>query len=127
VYYFLLIVLLLNGLLLSVVILLQSGKGGGLAAMGGGTSSDNLIGGRQAANLLTRTTWVSGGVFLFLSLVLSVMSSRQAGVDPVLRDEFQQAPVPMAPPVMPGTGTEPAPGVPGAAPTQPGTGPDGNE
>ena len=48
--------------LLILIILLQSGKGGGLAAEFGGASSstDSFMGGRQAANFLTRATWIGG-------------------------------------------------------------------
>lgn len=107
---FLLVLLILDGIFLTVIILLQAGKGGGLAAMGGGggTMADNLIGGRQAATLLTKATWTGGAVFLSLSLVLSVMSSRSAGPESILRDEFQTAPSPIAPTPLPGT----EPGVP---------------
>ncbi|MGH7477283.1 MAG: preprotein translocase subunit SecG [Longimicrobiales bacterium] len=101
---FLVAVLILDGILLMTVVLLQAGKGGGLAAMGGASmGTDSLIGGRQAANLLTRTTWVSGGVFLALSLVLAVMSSRARQPDSILRQEFQQtAPTGTPQPVVPG-------------------------
>lgn len=88
---FLVIVLILDGILLSAVVLLQSGKGGGLAAVGGGASTDNFIGGRQAATLLTRTTWISATVFLVLSLFLSVMSSRGTQApESILQQQFQQ-------------------------------------
>lgn len=116
-YGFLLVVLLLIGTFLSVVILLQSGKGGGLAAMGGGGGgTDNLIGGRQAATLLTKSTWVSGFLFLAIALALSVMSSRMAQPDSVLQGQFQQT-APTAPPPLPGVAPqqEPAP-VPGTEP-----------
>ena len=119
---FLLILLILDGLLLTVVVLLQSGKGDGLAAMGGSSSStDSVIGGRQAATLLTKASWVGGGVFLALALVLSILSSRAQTADSILRQEFQQG-GPAAPqPIVPGTapqdegaatipGTEPAAG-----------------
>lgn len=108
----LLAILILDGIFMAVIILLQAGKGGGLAAMGGsgGTMADSVLGGRQAATLLTKATWVSGGLFLVLALVLSVMSSRAAQPDSILRQEFQSAPV--APqPIVPGTepaATEPA-------------------
>jgi preprotein translocase subunit SecG len=99
---FLLTLTLLDGLLLSVVVLLQAGKGDGLAAMGGGggTMADGILGGRQAATLLTKTTWVTGGVFLGLLVVLSVMSSRARAPQPLLRGEFttQAAPQPLLPP-----------------------------
>ncbi|MHB1169948.1 MAG: preprotein translocase subunit SecG [Longimicrobiales bacterium] len=102
-YTFLLILLILDGLLLTVVILLQSGKGGGLAAMGGaGTSTDSVIGGRQAATLLTKASWIGGAAFLGLALVLSILSSRATTADSILRQEFQQAPGQPLQPVVPG-------------------------
>lgn len=96
---FLLIIMILIALLLIVIILMQSGKGGGLAAEFGGASSstDSFIGGRQAASLLTRLTWIGGGVFMFVALVLSVLSSRSVGEpESILRGEFG-AQVPEAP------------------------------
>lgn len=123
-FFFLFLVLILDGILLMTVVLLQAGKGGGLAAMGGAsTSTDSFIGGRQAATLLTRTTWVSGAVFLGLSVVLSIMSSRTAAPESILREEFQQT-APGAPqPVLPGLETEPQEG---AQPTQPPAGDAGS-
>lgn len=127
-YTFLLIMLLLVGIFLSVVVLLQAGKGGGLAAMGGGggPGTDSLIGGRQAATLLTKSTWVSGALFLGLALMLSVLSSRRAGgPESILQGQFQQS-APTAPaPVLPGLGTEPgeAPAPAGETPAQEGGSP----
>lgn len=75
---FLIAVVSILAVLLCVTILVQSGKGGGLAASFGGASSstDSFMGGRQTATALTKMTWVGGGLFLFLALVLSVLSSR---------------------------------------------------
>lgn len=120
-YGFLLVVLLLVGVFMTVIVLLQAGKGGGLAAMGGGggsgTGADNLIGGRQAATLLTKATWISGGLFLFLALTLSVLSSRQAVPTSVLRGQFQ-APATAPTPVLPGATEQAAPSQEQAAPGQ---------
>lgn len=100
---FLLVLLLLIGAFMGVVILLQAGKGGGLASMGGGAGTDTLIGGRQAATLLTKATWVSGGLFLALALVLSILSSRQAGPqESILRGIEAPQTVPTNQPVLPG-------------------------
>lgn len=85
-YGFLLTLLVLNGIVLGVVILIQSGKGGGLAAMGGGAAATDVLGGRQATTLLTRATWISGSVFMALSLVLAIMSSRTVAPTRVLDD-----------------------------------------
>ena len=88
-YTVLVVLISLLAVLLCVIILLQSGKGGGLAATFGGASSstDSFMGGRQAATVLTKATWVGGGVFLFLGLVLAVLSSQQGQPsESILRD-----------------------------------------
>jgi len=99
----LLTLLIIDGLLLIVVVLLQAGKGGGLAAVGGGSGTEMLMGGRQAATFLTRATWITGGIFLALSLILSVLSTgRTTTPESILRQELQQT-APAAPqPVLPG-------------------------
>src|SRR5687768_1755443 len=110
-YPLLLTLLILDGLLLTVVVLLQSGKGGGLASMGGGAGTDTLIGGRQAATILTKTTWTTGTLFLVLSLVLAIMSGRSQRPNASLRDEFRAAP-PAAPAPVQVPGTQPQQAVP---------------
>ena len=89
-YTFLVVVISLLAVFLSVIILIQSGKGGGLAASFGGASSstDSFMGGRQAANVLTKATWTGGGLYLFLALVLAILSSQGSNQAPrsILRD-----------------------------------------
>ena len=77
-------------------ILLQSGKGGGLAANFGGASSsaDSVIGTRQAGNLLTKASWWGAGIFLFLSLVLSIESTQRRAPKSVLDQAFTQPAAP---------------------------------
>jgi preprotein translocase subunit SecG len=87
-YYLFLVLLILDGLLLAAVVLLQSGQGGGLASLGGGTT-DLVVGGRQAANLLTRLSWWCGGVFLFLSLVLSILAANRGGASSEVLDRLR--------------------------------------
>jgi preprotein translocase subunit SecG len=116
----LIVLLILVGAFMTVVVLLQSGKGGGLASMGGsGTGTDTLIGGRQAATLLTKATWVSGGLFLFFALILAVMSSRQATPQSILRGQFQPAPAAPQPLQLPGTTPAEAPASGGTRPATP--------
>jgi preprotein translocase subunit SecG len=128
---FLLVLLILDSVVLVAAILLQSGKGNGLAASFGGVSSsaDSLLGTRQAGNLLTKTSWWGGALFLFLSLVLSVASTQRRAPKSVLDQAFTQPTAPAAPantpaatggaagiPLTPAPSTA-APAVPGA--TQP--------
>src|SRR6185503_4526577 len=83
--------------------------------MGGGSGTDTLIGGRQAATLLTKASWASGGLFLFLAVVLSIMSTRSQAPTPILRDSFG-APTTVPQPLLPGAQPAGPSGAQGAAP-----------
>lgn len=90
--------LILDAAILILVVLLQSGKGAGLAAEFGGasSSSDSFLGGRQAATLLTKASWTTGGLFMGLALFLAILSARTRGPASILEGQFQ-APSPEAP------------------------------
>ena len=107
---FLLVLLIIDSIVLVAAILLQAGKGSGLAATFGGVSSsaDSLLGTRQAGNLLTKTSWWGGAIFLFLSLVLSIASTQRRAPRSVLDQAFTQ-------PVAPAPATAPAGGATGGA------------
>jgi preprotein translocase subunit SecG len=124
---FLVTLLVLDALLLSVVVLLQAGQGGGLASLGGG-GTDTVLGGRQAVTILTKLSWWCGGIFLVLSLVLSLVP--RGGSSSAIQERLrasqpsapaQQAPLPLGQPNQPG---QPSTGqtAPAAAP-KPGTAP----
>lgn len=121
-FYVIMVLLILDALILATVVLLQAGQGGGLAALGGGMS-DNVIGGRQAVTLLTRMSWWCGGIFLGLSLILSVMSAAGAGGPSRsgLQEQIRQAAPPAsAPAQLPIENSAPAPsgGEPSPKPAQ---------
>ena len=108
-YTFLLILLILDSIVLVAAILLQSGKGGGLAASFGGATSaaDSLIGTRQAGNLLTKASWWCGGLFLGLSFMLALASTRSRAPKSILDQTFTQPPI-TAPANAPAGGANPA-------------------
>ncbi|MHB1071549.1 MAG: preprotein translocase subunit SecG [Gemmatimonadaceae bacterium] len=127
-YTFLIVLLVIDCLVLIAAVLLQSGKGGGLAASFGGVSSTSeLFGSRQAGNLLTKASWWTGGIFLFLSFVLSLMSARTRTPRSVLDEAFtpppagapatpNAAPAPSAVPLEPAPGAQPPAQTPAPAP-----------
>jgi len=121
-YTFLLVLLIIDSIVLVTAILLQSGKGDGLSASFGGvsSSSDSLLGTRQAGNLLTKTSWWGGGIFLFLAFVLSLMSTQQRAPTSVLDQAFTQPPAPATAPASPNANSAipltPAAPAPGTAP-----------
>src|SRR4029079_10369100 len=98
-YTFLLTLLVIDCIVLIFAVLAQSGKGSGLAASFGGASSspDAFIGIRQAGNLLTKATWWCAGIFLGLSFILQVMSTRTQVPKSVLEDTFGSPPPASAP------------------------------
>ena len=112
-------ILILDSLILAVAVLLQAGQGGGLATMGGGAGTETIMGGRQATTLLTKVTWWTAGIFLFLSLVLTFMTQSGTQVRPLLEGsgQQQQQPAPIAPSTLP-LETQPA-APPPAPPPQP--------
>ncbi len=112
-------ILILDALILGAAVLLQAGQGGGLASMGGGAGTDTIMGGRQATTLLTKVTWWTAGIFLFLALVLTFMSQAGTQVRSVLEGQGQ-TPTPVAPTPLPietqPTATPPAPPAPPPSP-----------
>src|SRR5207248_2737788 len=78
------------------------GQGGGMAASFGGVSSSasSFMGARQAGNLLTKASWWCGGLFLGLSFLLALASTRSRLPASVLDQTFQ---TPVTAPTSPGT------------------------
>ena len=103
---FLLIVQSLIAIALISVILMQRSEGGGL---GVGGSSSGFMTARGAADFLTRSTAVLGGLFIVLSIVMAAIAgaTRQptkidtslAGkLAPTQQQQAQPVPAPTAPP-----------------------------
>jgi preprotein translocase subunit SecG len=80
--------------------------------LGGGAGTETIMGGRQATTLLTKVTWWSAGVFLFLALVLTFMSQQSSQPGSVLQGQTQapapaQQAAPLPLPTSPATQTPP--------------------
>ena len=98
-----LVIHLLIALSLVGVVLLQRSEGGlgGLGGSGGGGGMGGLIGGRAAANLLTRATGVLAGTFFATSIVLAILAGNNSGPTSIIGGEAgapqQQQQAPMRP------------------------------
>lgn len=102
---FLLIVQTIVAASLVGVILIQRSEGGGL---GVGGSSSGFMTARGAADFLTRTTSILGGLFITLSILLAAyagVTSKPVTVDTSLVNQTAPATVPTA---MPGVPVKPA-------------------
>ncbi len=76
-------------LVLILVVLLQAGKGADMGATLGGSGSSAMFGSSTAANPLARITTITAITFMTTSLMLAVVSARQASV-------FDNTPEPLA-------------------------------
>lgn len=127
---------LLLALALIALVLLQRSEGGGLGIGGGG---GGVMTGRQAANALTRVTWILAFAFLATSMTLTIIAARGVSTGSVLDQLDMGSPQMPAPstglsdmpsytppppaagqPIMPPAPTAPAaPDAPAAATTAP--------
>ena len=73
---------LLLALALIALVLLQRSEGGGLGIGGGG--GGGVMTGRQAANALTRVTWILAVAFLATSVTLTIIAARDVSRGSVL-------------------------------------------
>ncbi|SDD24709.1 preprotein translocase subunit SecG [Paracoccus isoporae] len=120
---------LILALLLIGVVLLQRSEGGGLGMGGGG--GGGVMTGRQAANALSKLTWILATGFLITSITLTIIAARNASGASVLdqldigtsapaSEDGTPAPLDYTPP--PGVGQPVAPPAPdgeAAAPAAP--------
>src|SRR5690242_16946856 len=94
---FLLLVQILIATSLIGVILMQRSEGGGL---GVGGSSSGFMTARGAADFLTRSTAILGGLFIVLSIVMAAIAGVSRGpakIDTSLANTVQQNPAPAQP------------------------------
>lgn len=113
---------LILAVLLIGLVLLQRSEGGGLGMGGGG---GGVMTGRQAANAMTRLTWLLAGAFLVTSLSLTVIAARNTN-NGSIADQLDLGGAPAqslpgigeyAPP--PGASTQPAPAPAAGSPITP--------
>ena len=84
---------------LILVVLVQSGKGGGLAGIASG-STTQILGARQAPDVLEKLTWVLAAIFGLLCIVSTFTidrSGERSVVQGAVTDQAAPAPVIPAP------------------------------
>ena len=102
----LLVVIAIIGVLMATVVLLQSGKGGGLAGIagGGGGGATQLLGARQAPDILEKATWVLATVFITLCILTNFFVDTAETRQSIIQTQGQELPA-----QAPGTPATPAP------------------
>lgn len=105
-------IITLIAIVMTIVILLQSGQGGGLAGIAGGGATRQVLGTRQAPDLLEKTTWILGTAFIVLCILSNFLIQNEGPDESIIQ---QQAPTQQQQPM-------PAPGDGDAAPLPGGDG-----
>jgi preprotein translocase subunit SecG len=83
---FLIVLIALIGVLITFVVLVQSGKGGGLAGIASGGATQQILGARQAPDVLEKATWLLASAFV----VLCILTNFTIGGEQVQESVIQQ-------------------------------------
>ena len=108
-YAFLIVLIAIIAVLLAVVVLLQSGKGGGLAGIASGGATTQILGARQAPDVLEKATWTLATAFIVLCIATNFFVGAPTVQDSVIQERASDAPVETAPPTLPAPDAQPVP------------------
>jgi preprotein translocase subunit SecG len=98
---FLIVLISILAVILTLVVLLQSGKGGGLAGIAAGGSTTQILGARQAPDVLEKATWVLATLFIVLCILTNFTIDRGEAGESVIQQRgipTEEPGVDMAPP-----------------------------
>ncbi len=116
---FIVILIALIALLLTLVVLVQSGKGGGLAGIAAGGTTQ-ILGTRQAPDVLEKATWVLSSAFIVLCILTNFFIGGTVQQESVIQQRARSGQTEQAVPAIPpaGQGQAPVTPPPGPAPEQ---------
>ena len=106
-YGFLIVLIGILAVILTLVVLLQAGRGGGLAGMSGG-QTQQILGARQAPDLLEKVTWSLGTALIVLCIV-TVFAHDRGGEGSILLERGSEAPIETQAPIQTTPPAAPAP------------------
>ncbi len=76
---------------MTALILLQAGKGGGLAGIASGGATTQILGARQAPDVLERGTWILAAIFIVLCILTNFAIDDGASQRSILQQQSQQS------------------------------------
>lgn len=86
----LIVIIALIGIVMTGLILLQAGKGGGLAGIASGGATTQILGARQAPDVLERGTWILAVVFIVLCVLTNFVIDDGTSQRSILQQQSQQ-------------------------------------
>ncbi len=113
---FLVVLIALIALFLILVVLVQSGKGGGLAGIAAGGATTQILGARQAPDVLEKATWFSAAAFIVLCILTNFFIGGSTDAqESVIQQRARGAQTEQVTPVLPPAGSDAQPVAPPAA------------
>jgi preprotein translocase subunit SecG len=103
VFIFLIVLIAILALLLTLLVLLQSGKGGGLAGIAAGGATTQILGSRQAPDILEKATWTLGSLFIVLCILTNFAIGPETTNESIIQQQAQGIPTQQAPVLPPAT------------------------
>ena len=117
---FLIVVITIIGIIMTFLVLIQAGKGGGLAGIAAGGATTQILGARQAPDVLEKATWVLAALFIVLCILTNfAIDTGQQQRSIIQQQSQQQSTQPLAPLPEGAEGTQDAQGAQPAPPPQP--------
>jgi len=110
---FLIIVITLIAIVMTFLVLIQSGKGGGLAGIAAGGATTQILGARQAPDVLEKATWTLAVLFIVLCILTNFTIDTGQQQESIIQQQTQQGTPQGAQPMAPlppdaQQGTDPA-------------------
>ena len=93
----LIVIIALIGIVMTGLILLQAGKGGGLSGIASGGATTQILGARQAPDVLEKGTWIMATVFIALCILTNFAIDDGGSQRSVLQQSNQQSTQPLVP------------------------------
>ncbi len=107
---FLIIVITIIAIIMTFLVLIQAGKGGGLAGIAAGGATTQILGARQAPDVLEKATWVLAALFIVLCILTNFAIDTGEQQRSILQQQStQQGTQPLAPLPEGAEGAQPAP------------------
>lgn len=103
---FLIVAITLIAILMTFLVLIQAGKGGGLAGIAAGGATTQILGARQAPDVLEKGTWILATIFIVLCILTNFAIGDGTVQESVIQQQAQEeAAQPLAP--LPAEGAQP--------------------
>jgi preprotein translocase subunit SecG len=109
---FLIAIIAIIGVIMTFIVLVQAGRGGGLAGIASGGATTQILGARQAPDILEKATWTLAVLFIVLCILTNFAIDTSETQESIIQEraqEEQTTPAPTLPDAQEAPAPAPAP------------------